>query len=217
MSRPATVVRLSIIGAGLAYSVLLYLSDVQLDSLAKHAVALLPAVGTVVLTAWDGLLWRVKGLSRLTKRPQLYGLWKVTLSPTAESHIPEGGNRGPIQAFMTIEQSYWSVYVRQYTAESTSRSRTHYWELPAGADCERLVFTYENDPQQRYQQRSGRHFGVCVLDVASRSASSLTGVYFTDRYTKGDMEIHLIDRSKGYGSFAEVLSYADRIEQAGPR
>ncbi len=95
-----------------------------------------------------------------TSRTRIDGLWRVELVPTDESHIPAGGNRGPIPGFLVISQSYWSVYVRQFTVESASRSRAFFWEHPDGAEAETLTFVYENVPQQQYQHRSQRHLGT---------------------------------------------------------
>jgi len=209
--RPVVVVRLSILSAGLVYSLLLYLSGVELNSWTKRILTLLPAFGAGFLALWDVWLWRLPGVKNLVRRPRLDGLWQVTLTPTDDSHIPQGGNRGPIAAFLIISQSYWSIHVRQYTAESISRSRAFFWEQPNGADTERLTFIYDNDPKQSQRHRSTWHLGSCILDPANRRPLTMSGVYFTDRYTKGDMEILLIDRTKGYGSFGEAERHTTSI------
>lgn len=212
MQRPVAVVRLSLLGAGLVYSLLLYLSGVELDSWTKRLLAFLPALGAGLLTLWDVWLWHLPGVKNLVRRPRLDGLWQVTLIPTDDSHIPEGGNRGPIAAFLVINQSYWSIHLRQYTAESASRSRAFFWEQLNGADTERLAFIYENDPKQSQQHRSMKHLGSCILDSTNRRPRTMSGVYFTDRYTKGDMEIQLIDRTKGHGCFDEAERHANSVQ-----
>ena len=209
MHRPTVIVRYTILAVGVVYSVLLFVASVHLDTWYKYVIAALPAVGSIALAIWDGWAWRQPWLTRLTHRPRLDGLWQVTLTPTAESHIPEGGNRGPIPGFLVVRQSYWSIHLRQFTAESASRSRTFFWELPDGAEAETLTFVYENVPQQQFEQRSNRHFGTCGLDIGSLRPRAISGAYFTDRYTKGDMHLTLIDRSKSYGSFDEAKSRAD--------
>ncbi len=208
MQRPTTAVRYAILGVGIVYTAVLYASGVHLDNGFKYAIALLPAVGAIVLMIWDAWAWRQPLLARLTHRPRIDGLWEVELTPTEESHIPPGGDRGPIPGFLVVTQSYWSIHVRQFTAESTSRSRAFFWESAAGADAEPLRFVYENLPNQRLEDRSNRHLGACSLDIASRAPQTISGVYFTDRYTKGDMRLTLVDRTTGYGSYEEARSYA---------
>lgn len=53
------------------------------------------------------------------------------------------------------------------------------------AETETLTFVYENVPQQQLEQRSNRHFGTCGLDIGSLRPTTISGVYFTGRYTKG--------------------------------
>lgn len=36
----------------------------------------------------------------------------------------------------------------------------------------------------------------------------MSGVYFTDRYTKGSMGPRLVDRTNGYGSYEEAATHA---------
>jgi len=210
MYRPSAPVRLTILGVGIVYTALLYLSGVELDNPYKRLVAVLPAIGTIGVTFWDVLLWRLPAINRFIQRPRIDGLWHVELTPTTDSQIPAGGNRGPISGYFVISQSYWSIQVRQYTTESASRSRAFFWERAPGANIECLTFVYENEPKQRHQHRSGRHFGTCIFDIASREPVAISGMYFTDRYTKGDMQLQLVDRSKGYASFQEAEQHANR-------
>ena len=205
--RPGKPVRFAVLGVSIIYSVVLHLAGLKLDTEFKQVVAVLPAAAGLVLMAWDVWLWRLPLVHRLTKRPRLQGLWAVELHPTAESQIPEGGNRGPISAYLVITQTYWSIAVRQYTNESKSDSRTSFWQRNLDAEVETLSFLYENNPEQRHQSRSPRHLGTCSLDPTRRVPSEMTGVYFTDRYTKGDMTMKLVDRSTGHPSFKAAQEY----------
>jgi hypothetical protein len=206
--RPTTAVRYAILAVGIVYSAVLYVSGVHLDSWFKYGLALLPALGAIVLAIWDGWAWRQPVAAWLTHRPRIDGLWQVELTPTKESHIPSGGNHGPIPGFLVVKQSYWSIHLRQFTAESASRGRAFFWELPGGGETETLTFVYDNVPLEKHQHRSNRHLGTCSLDPGSRTPKTITGVYVTDRYTKGDMRLTLVDRTTGYGSYEESLSHA---------
>jgi len=210
MSRPAQPVRYTVVGVSVVYAVVLQLAGLRLDTPLKQALTFLPAVAAGILVAWDLLLWRLPGFARLTKRPRLDGLWRVELHPTAESRIPPEGNHGPIAAYLVITQTSWSIAVRQYTGESTSDSRAHYWQRSPGAAVETLAFLYDNTPEQRHQDRSPRHLGTCLLDPASKAPREMAGWYFTDRYTKGDMTLELVDRSTGHPSFASAHAYRPR-------
>lgn len=208
VGRPATTVRVTALAVCILYTAVLVFTGVSLDSFGKKVVGWLPTLAGAGVVAWDLWIWRLPGVQRLTHRPRLDGLWRATLEPTDESHIPEGGNRGPIEAFLVIRQSFWSLHIRQYTAESTSDSRAHVWTVDGGAGWHRVAFLYDNLPAARHQHRSTRHLGACQLDPTSQRPSAMGGVYFTDRYTKGDMQLALVDRSSGYASFEACLRHA---------
>jgi hypothetical protein len=211
MAKPTTAVRVTVIAVGIVYTLALKVSGVSLDSLARQVIAALPAVAAGALVVWDLWLWRMPVLQRLTGRPRIDGLWLATLEPTGESHIPKGGNRGPIPAYLAITQSYWSLAIRQYTRESTSDSRASFWERRSGASWETVAFVYDNTPMHRHQHRSGRHLGTCQLDPTEQAPIEMAGAYFTDRYTKGDMSLTLLDRTRGYASFAAAEGHAATV------
>lgn len=208
MNRPDRAVRLTAVGIGIAYGIALYVSGVRLDLDIKRALGYLPVLAVLALAAWDLFLWRAPLLSKLTSRPHLAGLWRVTLTPTGESHIPEGGNRGPITAYMRVKQSYWTVAVQLFTAESSSVSRSFFWDGGHGLGVQWLTFTYENVPQQRHQSRSSRHLGSCTLRPGSKTSKMIAGTYFTDRYTQGDMKLEWCNNNADAGSYQEAEVHA---------
>jgi hypothetical protein len=105
---------------------------------------------------------------------------------------------------MIIEQSFWSICVTQFTAESESQSQaTAYVRRPDSAR-QLLSFTYDNLPRREHLPRSPRHTGACTLTLPAGSPDSLPGLYFTDRFTAGEMTLTLIDRTTNYADFAAV-------------
>ena len=215
MARPSKVVHATAIAAGAVYGLAMKLSGVSLDTVGKQVVAALPLAAAVGLVVWDLWLWRAPGLQRLTRRPRIDGLWATVLDPTNESHIPQGGNRGPIEAYLVINQTFWTLAVRQLTSESTSDSRAFFWGRRNDARWETVDFLYDNTPRQRHQARSPRHLGVCQLDPTGRAPDEMSGTYFTDRYTKGDMALTRVDRSHAHATFAAARAHAAQA-LAGP-
>lgn len=200
-----------VLGVGVVYSTALAVSGVHLDSVVKILIGWLPASAAIATVGWDLWVWRIPRAQTLTHRPRIDGLWQVTLTPTTESHIPPGGNRGPITAYMTIQQSYWSLHARQLTEESDSASRAFFWERLVGTDADRLTLLYENDPHPEHRSRSPRHLGSCSLDIVSLEPTEIVGSYFTDRYTQGSMALVLVDRSQGHASYAAAVRRAQAV------
>lgn len=84
---------------------------------------------------------------------------------------------------LEIHQTLLSVEVLMKTDESISRS-------VSGAVAEvlgkpELIYTYLNEPQAGVRDRSSIHFGTATFIIDDNS--QLTGTYYTDRNTNGDV------------------------------
>lgn len=81
---------------------------------------------------------------------------------------------------------------------------------------DRWVVTATSRDGSATLRRAGHRRGASVTLPASYVADEVEveGSYFTDRYTKGDMTIKLIDRSYGYGSFNDAQAIADKRAQS---
>jgi hypothetical protein len=172
----------------------------------KYAFAYVPTLLGYTILVFDNWAWRWRGMHRLTRHPRLDGTWRVTLRPSPESHIPAGGNRGPIRAYLTIEQSYWTLHATLRTAESSSRSTNATIEKRDGSGVTELRFLYQNVPQVAHLHRSPVHTGACRISLAGRAPRAITGRYYTDRFTAGDMELNLISRSTEHSTFGEAAA-----------
>jgi hypothetical protein len=123
MAAPVKTARTSATIVSVAYAVALTLAGIRLQHDTKQALSYVPAALGLAVVAFDKWLWKFPPIHRFLTRPRLDGVWAAKIYPADESHVPDGGNRGPIEAYLIIEQSYWSMHVCQYTAESTSHSR----------------------------------------------------------------------------------------------
>ncbi|WP_456316488.1 Cap15 family cyclic dinucleotide receptor domain-containing protein [Streptomyces luteolus] len=158
----------------------------------------------LAVVVFDRWMWRWPGIHRLVGRPRLDGTWHVELRPHPDSRIPRGGNRGPIHAYMLIEQTYWSLHAVLMTAESSSSSRTAAVRGNQGSQRHVLEFVYGNEPRLEHQPRSRSHTGTCLLTITERIPQTLSGRYWTDRLTMGDMDLTYLDRATTYASFSAV-------------
>jgi hypothetical protein len=210
-TRPVALVRTTVLAVGVVYSLVLFSSGSDSATLFRYLVSGLPTLAVALVLVWDLWMWRLPGVRRLTHRPRIEGLWHGFLQPTAESQIPAGGNRGPIPIFLIVRQSYWSLHLRQFTAESASDSTAYFWVRVPGTSVDRLSFLYGNQPRPSERPRSSPHQGSCSFDNQSLCPSTIHGVYFTDRYTQGAIALTFVDRSNGYGSFDEVQAHATEL------
>ncbi|MFE2352387.1 Cap15 family cyclic dinucleotide receptor domain-containing protein [Kitasatospora cineracea] len=212
---PATTVRTTASLLTTAYTVALPLLGITPTQNAKYLFAYFPSLIGYGLLVFDKWAWRWWGIHRLTGHPWVGGTWRSILKPAPESHIPPGGNRGPITTYLTIEQTYWTLHATLRTAESMSRSNNATIVKTDGSGIAEVRFLYENVPRTEHQARSPRHTGSCQLSVTGRAPRSIEGSYFTSRFTAGDMDLTLVDRSTEYGTFAEAQT-ADQRASATP-
>lgn len=209
MGRPTALARAIALAISGIYSIILFNLGLNLPGWSRFVISFLPTLAVAAVVVWDLWLWRFPGVQRLVRRPDLRGLWSVTLTPHPDSSIPEGGNRGPISAFLEINQSYWAVHLRLYTDQSSSKSTATSW-LPAyESSVDNLTFTYDNTPKVSESPRSMRSSGACNLMPTSLRPDEIEGTYFTDRSTKGDMALVLVDRTSGHPSFAAAKRHSE--------
>ena len=209
MKSIAKAIRATVVLVSGLYTLVLYLSHLQLDSWPKRLLAFLPTIASLLVVAYEKWLWKWPFVLRLHSKPHLSGLWRVTLQPDPDSHIPVGGNRGPIEAYVVIEQTLWTICVRQYTKESQSNSLAATFFKRFDTSQQTLSFTYDNEPKRRHQSRSPRHVGACELYVTGGAPTSMSGKYFTDRFTAGEISMSLVDRSTHIIDFDAAKSHAE--------
>lgn len=92
----ATTIRTGATIAATLYTVVLVVLGLY-PSEFRYLFAYIPAVVGYGVLVFDKWAWHWPVIHRLTGRPWVTGTWRVILSPSPESHIPEGetGVRSP--------------------------------------------------------------------------------------------------------------------------
>jgi hypothetical protein len=214
MTDPGKLARVIIAVVTGLYTFVLFLTGNPLEHGARQAVSYVPTFVGFGVILFDVWLWRCPGVHFFVGRPRIDGTWLATLQPSADSHIPEGGNRGPIEAAVVIEQTYWSLAATLMTKESTSQSYTASLRADAESRGRRLLtYSYGNVPEQAQRPRSQPHLGATQLRVTGRLPTELTGSYWTDRLTRGDMRLTFFSRERDYPTLDAVLKAGAKVEQ----
>lgn len=185
----------------LVWATLLFISGVTLKPSYLKPLSLAISVAYYLLVAFDQWLWRLPIVARLLRRPVLRGTWKGQLE-SAWVDPSSGSPIKPVDVFLAVRQTYSSISLRMITKESSSRSLVASLDTPRG-DVARVSSTNQNVPRLLIQSRSRIHHGALMLDVEGVPPKALTGFYWTDRDTKG--EVLLRPRlPKVYTSFGEA-------------
>ncbi len=189
MSAPK-LIRTAAIVVSLVWTGVLRASGIELPTLGKQILANVPTVLVLLAVAFDLWFWKIPALGRLHGRPRLYGTWATTITPHTGSHIPKGGNRGPIQGTTTIEQTFWTLTVSMKTGESESISRAESIAPDGGSKTRKVMsYVYTNTPQLAVRDRSPIHVGAANLTIHGLHPQSMDGTYWTDRLTIGDLTL----------------------------
>lgn len=141
-------------------------------------------VGTLVLvlSIADKWLWRLRWLRPwFFNMPDLNGTWKVAIHPTAPEKSPQ-----EVIAYMVIRQTFSTVSLRLFTAESHSETLSARVVRCDDGTCN-VAAVYRNTPRLQVRERSPLHHGAFLLNVQGDPPESLAGQYWTDRLSQGEL------------------------------
>lgn len=156
----------------------------------------------IVLGLFDRFLWRAPVINGwIVKRPHIAGTWRASFQTTWRN--PETGEvPGPTTGFMVVRQTFSNITMMLLTKESSSQFVAD--ELSIGADGRFAVYgIYLNEPKASVRHRSAVHYGALKLALQGAPVTSLEGIYWTDRLTRGDIRLEE-RRSRTVGSFEEA-------------
>lgn len=143
---------------------------------------------TVISCFFCSVAWKWEIFRKwLVLVPDLNGKWTGKLisdwvNPDTNNRLP------PIDGTLMIKQSLFRISCVLKTGESSSRSIVSTFIIDRDNQVCRLVYTYQNDPNQTIQDRSRIHYGTVMLDVREEGQSIvLDGGYFSGRNTSGQM------------------------------
>lgn len=159
----------------------------------------------LLLVAFDLWAWRLRFLQGwFVPRPDLRGTWRVELQ--SDWKDPETDKVvGAIVAYLIVRQTFSTLSVRLLTVESTSELIAA--EITKAADgTYRLAAVYRNEPKLAVRDRSPIHYGAIMLDVQGDPVTGLSGHYWTDRNSRG--EIRTLAR---HGTIARSFNDAQRL------
>lgn len=147
------------------------------------------AVGAVTVLVWmfDRYAWRAPLVRRAVPRRLLRGTWRGTLiSDWTEPDTGDGLE--PIKVYLAVDQTYSDVMASLMTSESKSQSIVATLDDPSRGQC-LLSAIYINTPELLRQDQSRIHRGGLVLEVSGKPADRLSGSYWTDRGTRGQLTL----------------------------
>jgi hypothetical protein len=147
------------------------------------------AIGGFIFTRW---LWKCdfwKGW--LIKIPNIQGTWKGRLESTWINTETKLGIDA-IPMFLVIKQNFNKIECSVLTKESSSYSLS--------ADIQhihgnlQLSYAYTNIPKTTFRDKSKIHNGAALLKIIDNPKRKLSGAYWTDIKTGGDIHVEFFSK-----------------------
>ena len=200
-----TAIRITAI---VAIAVNALLNALPSDALGGHGprvFSLIVLVATAVWLLWDVILWRVFLKLLPNRRAEVvHGTWQGRLE-TSWTDPETGIAPSPKRAYLVVYQTFSQLRVRLITDESQSFLLTGH--LHRGDERLELIYVYETRPQSRVRRKNPRHYGAASLMITPDIKVSISGHYWTDRESLGELEFteHVGKRAGGFREAAAMF------------
>lgn len=166
-------------------------------------------LATLIFTAWDLWLWRTPWCQMIPSVPvSLRGTWKGTLESSWID--PSGRKIDPKDAYLVVRQTATLVNVTLLTNESKSGSSLAGVTTSDGSSA--LHYMFFNKPKMKYEGVSRMHHGSTTMDISGRPARRVTGRYWTDRDTRGELDFN-VKHKKIADDFEEAVSLFSGVKE----
>ncbi len=160
-------------------------------------------VSTLLLTVYDLWLWRLPPIQRIPGVPRnVRGTWQGTITSMYVDSAT-GKTIDPVEAYLVVRQTSTVVSIRLVTRESCSSSTLAQVAQPDGVAV--LDYLYLNRPRANVRSRSPMHHGSVAFEISGTPAHRLSGRYWTDRDSKGELRFEK-RRSKIVGDFDDAAA-----------
>jgi hypothetical protein len=178
-----------IVIGSLAYIVTIGLAGYPIScGLIAYSLAPISAVlvALLIFNKWAWKWWWLN--SWFSRRPVICGTWHGHIN-SSWVDTKTGQHPAPIKCYAVIRQNWLMLSLRLYTAESEScliAERIH--ENDDGVF--QVACVYRNDPKASLRGvRSEIHYGAMILKVEATPSKALSGHYWTDRLTRGEIRL----------------------------
>jgi len=173
--------------AAVVWGVLLLKAGVHLEQRLFEPIPTVAGVVLVVAGVFDRYLWRWRVWRPwLVQRPDVRGTWRSTLTQT---HGADGAVAAePRTVYFAIRQTFSTLTVRLISDESASQSLSA--SIARSEDgLYRILVVYNNQPRLAVRDSSPVHLGAMALDVHEVAPATLSGQYWTDRRSMGEVRL----------------------------
>lgn len=172
------------------WSIVAAVFGLQFGEMVKKGLGFIPLLLVLLFTAWDLWLWRWKPLVKYSGLPDLNGTWLgVFDSQWMDDDNERHTTTGPTA--LVIKQTFTQLSIVLVAEKSKSYSvLANVRHLESGEY--RINYEYANTPLVKYRQKMPAHAGSAEFTIASARAGDMTGEYWTNRLSRGTLDLKWI-------------------------
>jgi len=210
--KTSTVIRTTAYVVTFAWSAVIAVNGLHLSSTWSKVVSVIPLVLVLGFAAWDKWLWRLRPFIYIASRPDLNGTWLGGFdSQWLDANQQLNESTGPVA--LAIKQSFTSLSITLLAERSTSYSvLSNVRHLESGEY--RVNYQYANTPLIKFRQQMPAHDGSAELKISSVRPSKLTGEYWTNRLSRGALDLTWISKQRA-SSLAEAQAFTPATRRGG--
>ncbi len=157
-------------------------------------ISIVVSVLVGLLFVFNGWAWRWPLIRLVVGRPDLRGTWKGVVKPNPKTSNYNATGE-PVQVYVVIRETFSTLHLRLLSPESQSFSLATSLTEEAPEQFA-VTWIYRNEARLLVQGRSPVHLGGGLLRVSGASAASMSGHYWTDRNSSGELDLVLVTRER---------------------
>lgn len=208
MTGKGSGIRIAATVVSLLYALALVTTGTNLPNSIARALSFLPTLLGLGAVAFDIWLWRMPFIRFFVDRPLLAGTWIGVIVPAVNNPTGNMSNRGEIEAGMVIEQTFWTLAFTTFTLESTSHSISAFIVNQTDSKRQKRVgYFYHNEPSLAFRHQSAPSNGATHFNVSGRMPKVMTGTYWTDRKSAGDLKFKYVGKRSDFSSLNEIKEF----------
>lgn len=154
------------------------------------------SIDLVIFLIFQKWLWKLSIFKNwLVPFQNLNGTWKGFIHTNWIN--PETGKKPePIPVILTIHQSFSKISCVMRTKEMVSHSYISDFIIEKESQINRLSYSYISNPNQTVRERSVVHNGTMLFDIIDSGVKKLSGQYWTERQTTGQVKLEFWKKKK---------------------
>jgi len=177
--------------SAVAWVLLAHFNELDLSKV-KDFFGLVPKVVSIdllVIAAFVKWGWKLKIFRGwLVPFPDLNGTWTGFIYSDWKN--PQTGEKPPpIPVMLTVNQSFFHVSCVMRTSEMESSSYSEGFLIDTDRQVKKVAYSYTSKPRLSLSDRSIPHDGSAVFQIIEKPKLKLTGRYWTERLTKGEITL----------------------------